>query len=145
MAVEARLNAWNFPKVGRVTFSETDCDIVIGGRRRASHGKGVRAITHAAFSLALLDVCWRNKMSFSNFLIIDSPLVVYREPAPDEKNISKDVKDFFYKDIANTFHDVQVIILENEDPPSQIATSNSVNLIVFTKTGHGRYGFIPVR
>lgn len=145
LAVEERLKAWNFPSEGRVTFSETDWDVVIGGRRRASHGKGVRAITHAAFSLALLSLCWRKKTPYPNFLVIDSPLVVYREPAPDEKDISADVKDSFYNDIANSFSDVQVIILENEDPPSQLAASDDINLIAFTKTSRGRYGFIPVR
>lgn len=145
LAVEERLRAWNFPNAGRVTFSETDWDVVIGGRRRASHGKGIRAITHAAFSLALLDLCWRKKTPYPNFLVIDSPLVVYREPAPDEKNIPADVKDSFYNDISSSFRDVQVIILENEDPPSQLATSDNINLIAFTKTSRGRYGFIPVR
>ena len=144
LAVEERLRAWNFPSAGRVTFSETDWDVVIGGRRRASHGKGVRAITHAAFSLALLNLCWRKKTPYPNFLVIDSPLVVYREPSPDEKNISADVKDSFYNDIASSFRGTQVIILENEDPPIQLASSDDINLIAFTKTSHGRYGFIPV-
>ena len=144
LEVEDRLKAWHFPSAGRVTFSETNWDVVIGGRHRASHGKGVRAIIHAAFSLALLNICWRKKMPYPNFLIIDSPLVVYREPAPDEKNISVDVKDSFYNDIASSFRDVQVIIIENEDPPNNLVTSNKINLITFTKTNQGRYGFIPL-
>ncbi len=144
LEVEDRLKAWHFPNAGRVTFSETNWDVVIGGRHRASHGKGVRAIIHAAFSLALLNICWRKKMPYPNFLIIDSPLVVYREPAPDEKNISVDVKDSFYNDIASSFRDVQVIIIENEDPPNNLVTSNKINLIIFTKTNQGRYGFIPL-
>lgn len=45
--VEALLRIWKFPNLDRVTFSENDQDVVISGRRRASHGKGVRAITHA--------------------------------------------------------------------------------------------------
>lgn len=144
LEVEDRLKAWNFPNTGRVTFSESDWDVIISGRRRASHGKGVRAITHAAFSLGLLAYCRRKRMPHPNFLMIDSPLVVYREPDSDDKSMSLDVKDSFYKDIASSFSDVQVIILENEDPPQQLIDSNGFNLIAFSKTNDGRYGFIPV-
>ena len=142
--VEKRLKAWNFPNTGRVTFSEADWDIMISGRRRASHGKGVRAITHAAFSLGLLGYCKRKDMPHPNFLMIDSPLVVYREPDPSDMSMALDVKDSFYADIATSFSDAQVIILENEDPPAQLIGSGRFNLIAFSKTNEGRYGFIPV-
>lgn len=142
--VEKRLKAWNFPNAGRVTFSEADWDIMISGRRRASHGKGVRAITHAAFSLGLLGYCKRKDMPHPNFLMIDSPLVVYREPDPSDMSMALDVKDSFYADIAASFSDAQVIILENEEPPAQLIGSEGFNLIAFSKTNEGRYGFIPV-
>jgi len=144
LEVEKRLKAWNFPNTGRVTFSEADWDIVISGRRRASHGKGVRAITHAAFSLGLLGYCKRKEMPHPNFLMIDSPLVVYREPDPSDTSMVLDVKDSFYTDVASSFSDVQVIILENENPPAQLIGSEGFNLIAFSKTNEGRYGFIPV-
>lgn len=145
LEVDKRLSAWNYPKAGRVTFSELDWDIMISGHRRASHGKGVRAITHSAFSLGLLGYCKHKGMPHPNFLIIDSPLVVYREPDPNDKSIVLDVKDSFYIDIASSFSDVQVIILENEDPPAHLVGSNGFNLIAFSKTSEGRYGFIPAQ
>ena len=55
--VEGLLRGWHFPDLERVTFSEKEQDLVISGQRRASHGKGVRAITHAAFNLGLLKYC----------------------------------------------------------------------------------------
>ena len=139
--VESLLRAWHFPGLDRVTFSESDQDIVISGRTRASHGKGVRAIAHAAFNLALLKSCLKGEMPHPGFVLIDSPLVVYREPDTDEGGFSHDVKDAFYRSIAEEFRASQVIIFENEDPPSDLGADT--NIIRFTGASHGRQGFIP--
>lgn len=139
--VESLLRAWHFPGLDRVTFSEGDQDIVISGRTRASHGKGVRAIAHAAFNLALLKSCLKDEMPHPGFVLIDSPLVVYREPDTDEGGFSHDVKEAFYRSIAEDFRASQVIIFENEDPPSSLGAD--ANIIRFTGASHGRQGFIP--
>lgn len=139
--VESLLRAWHFPGLDRVTFSEGDQDIVISGRTRSSHGKGVRAIAHAAFNLALLKSCLKGEMPHPGFVLIDSPLVVYREPDTDESGFSHDVKDAFYRSIAEDFRASQVIIFENEDPPSDLGAD--ANIIRFTGASHGRQGFIP--
>lgn len=141
LEVESLLRAWHFPDLDRVTFSEGAQDIVISGRARASHGKGVRAIAHAAFNLALLKFCIKAEMPHPGFALIDSPLVVYREPDTDEGGFSHDVKDAFYRSIAEDFLASQVIIFENEDPPSDLGAD--VNIIRFTGASHGRQGFIP--
>lgn len=141
LEIEERLKAWNFPNTGRVTFSEADWDIVISGRRRSSHGKGVRAVLHAAFSLGLLGYCIRKAIPYPNFIVIDSPLVVYREPDPSDASMKLDVKDAFYKDIASSFSKAQVIILENENPPEGLEFL--ANIISFTGNDFGRSGFIP--
>ncbi len=138
---EAILRAWHFPNLDRVTFSDKDQDLVISGRSRDSHGKGVRAITHAAFNVAILKYCLSKSMPHPGVVIIDSPLVVYREPDINEVGFSRDVKDAFYRMLATSFGDAQIIILENEDPPNDVALST--NVIKFTGTIHGRYGFIP--
>ena len=140
--VESLLRSWHFPGLDRVTFSEDDQDIVISGRTRASHGKGVRAIAHAAFNLALLNFCLKFQMPHPGFVLIDSPLVVYREPDTNESEFSHDVKDAFYRSIAREFQVAQVIIFENDDRPLDIA--KNANLIRFTGANNGRYGFIPV-
>ena len=139
--VESLLRSWHFPGLDRVTFSEDDQDIVISGRTRASHGKGVRAIAHAAFNLGLLKFCLKGEMPHPGFVLIDSPLVVYREPDTDESGFSHDVKDAFYRSIAEDFRASQVIIFENEDPPSELGAD--ANIIRFTGASHGRQGFIP--
>jgi hypothetical protein len=139
---EELLRAWNFPGLTRVTFSDEAQDLVISGRPRSSHGKGVRAITRAAFNLALLRLCIREKKPFPGLVIIDSPLVVYREPETTEAEFPLDVKESFYRSVAQEFKEAQVIVLENDDPPSDVAAS--ANVILFTGNNTGRRGFIPV-
>ena len=139
---EGLLRAWRFPNLDRVTFSEEELDVVISGEPRASHGKGVRAITHAAFNLALLQLCHREQKPFPSMVLIDSPLVVYREPDPGEEQFPVTVKEAFYRTIAGAFKETQVIILENDEPPSDLR--NDANIVLFTGKGTGRWGFIPV-
>jgi hypothetical protein len=139
--VERLLEVWDFPEAGRVTFSEQDQDLVINGRQRSSFGKGVLALTHAAFSLGLLRFCLDSDLPTAGFAAIDSPLVVYREPDPEEGEFPIDVKNNFYRSIGEAFRDSQVFIFENEMPPDDLGSA--ANLIKFTKVSSGRYGFIP--
>lgn len=143
--VEQRLRAWNFPGLDRVTFSEADWDIVISGRRRTSHGKGVRAVTHAAFTTALLAYCDGRQLAHPGFVVMDSPLVVYREPDANDPTMPADVKRAFFRDLATTFAGRQAIVLENEEPPEDLAEIDQINMIRFTGTTSGRAGFIPRR
>ncbi|MEN6439990.1 MAG: hypothetical protein ABFD97_15545 [Syntrophobacter sp.] len=139
--VEALLRSWHFPNLGRVTFSEEDQDMVISGQRRASHGKGVRAITHAAFNLALLQYCLRASKPHPGLVLIDSPLIVYRQPDAGEERFTPDVKQGFYRTLADEFTTAQVIILENDAPPEDLL--NIINGIEFTGSDQGRRGFLP--
>jgi hypothetical protein len=111
--VEALLKAWHFPDLDRVSFSENDQDVVISGRARKSHGKGVRAITRAAFNLALLRLCIEDERPFPNFVLIDSPLLVYEEPDAGESSFPQDIKKHFWESVKSSFTDAQVIIIEN--------------------------------
>lgn len=138
------LSEWHFPGHDRVTFSEDDLDLVVDGRRRASHGKGVRALTHAAFNLGLLQYCELHDLPHPGVVIIDSPLVVYREPDTDESGIAPDVKDSFYRSLAQDNVRGQMLIIENEDPPRDMYQRDA-NVIEFTGTRDGRRGFIPTR
>lgn len=141
LSAEALLRSWHFPGLDRVTFSEEDQDLVISGVRRSSHGKGVRAITHSAFNLALLKYCQAVSKPHPGIVLIDSPLIVYRQPDPGEDTFTQDVKEGFYRSLAQTFGDAQVIILENDSPPADLG--RIINVIEFTGTNRGRQGFIP--
>jgi hypothetical protein len=140
--VEALLKAWHFPDLDRVSFSENDQDVVISGRARKSHGKGVRAITRAAFNLALLRLCVEDERPFPNFVLIDSPLLVYEEPDADESSFPQDIKHHFWSDVKTSFADAQVIIIENSKQLPADDTIDDANVVLFTGNEQGRRGFI---
>lgn len=141
--VEALLKAWHFPNLDRVTFSENDQDVVISGRARRSHGKGVRAITRAAFNLALLRLCIEDDCPFPNFVLIDSPLLVYEEPDADESSFPQDIKKHFWDSVKIAFMEAQVIIIENSHQLPVDGMLDGVNVELFTGNDQGRRGFIP--
>ena len=141
--VEALLKAWHFPDLDRVFFSENDQDVVISGRARKSHGKGVRAITRAAFNLALLRLCVENERPFPNFVLIDSPLLVYEEPDADEATFPQDIKKHFWESVKTSFAEAQVIIIENKRQLPGDGSLEDVNVELFTGNEQGRRGFIP--
>jgi hypothetical protein len=144
--IESILKNWNFPNANRVSFNEKDHDIVISGKRRGSRGKGMRAITHAAFTLALLEYTQSKNLHHPGFVLLDSPLLAYREPdekVSEEDDLSgTDVQDRFYDYLSKQTHN-QTIIIENIDPP--ISISDLPTCIFFSKNkDKGRYGFFPV-
>lgn len=143
LEVEALLKAWHFPNLGRVSFSENDQDIVISGRARKSHGKGVRAITRAAFNLALLRLCIEDERPFPNFVLMDSPLLVYEEPDAGESSFPNDIKKHFWESVKSSFTDAQVIIIENSHQLPEDGVLDGVNIELFTGNDQGRMGFIP--
>jgi len=141
--VEALLKAWHFPDLDRVSFSENDQDVVISGRARKSHGKGVRAITRAAFNLALLRLCIEDERPFPNFVLIDSPLIVYEEPDPGESSFPLEIKKHFWESVRTSFTEAQVIIIENSRQLPSDGALDSVRVELFTGNDQGRRGFIP--
>jgi hypothetical protein len=142
--VELILREWNYPDSGRVVFSEGDQDLLIGGHPRAAHGKGVRALTCAAFITALLRHCCEKELPHPSLVALDSPLVAYKEPdtSHGEAQMLRQagVKEAFYKSLASNPIG-QVIVFENEDPPTDL---KGVRAQHFTKGLFGRYGFFPV-
>ncbi len=141
--VKELLREWHFPDLDHVSFSEYDQDIVISGHTRKSHGKGVRAITRAAFNLALLRLCIKNERPFPNFILLDSPLLVYEEPDSSELELLNDVKKHFWESMKSSFIDAQVIIIENSHQLPDNRTLNGVKVELFTGNKQGRMGFIP--
>ena len=79
-SVEELLVAWHFPHEKPIYFDERGQDLVLGSRRRGEQGKGLRALTHAAFSLGLEQTCRNLQLPAIGFVLLDSPLVTFREP-----------------------------------------------------------------
>ncbi|WP_020143926.1 hypothetical protein [Terracoccus sp. 273MFTsu3.1] len=147
-AIQDRLRAWGFPGADSVRFDRNEFDIVDDEQLRASHGKGVRAILHAAFTLALADVCQAHDLPHPGFVVLDSPLVTYKPPKKGETREADDesaqrLDDSFvarfFRSVQRT-ENVQVIIMENTDPPEELA-AETID-IEFTDSNEGRRGFL---
>jgi hypothetical protein len=143
--VERVLAAWQFPYQGHLAFSEQDKDLVLDGESRSSHGKGVRALTCAAFIVGLMQHCRSNGLPHPGVIVLDSPLVAYRDPDPDDSADQEirlaGVSDALYRSLAAGFVYGQVIVLENEQPPTDLAAMLTHHH--FSKSAVGRYGFFP--
>lgn len=74
---------------------------------------------------------------------MDCPLVTYRKASAEGEGIAVDVAMDFYRYLATNDKVEQVIILENEEPPIEIA--HIIHHIKFTQNRNvGRFGFIPL-
>ena len=141
--VEAMLQDWHFPNAARVFFDQKKRDFQIAGKERGNTGKGLRAITHAAVKIGLMEFCRSRELPHPGFVVLDSPLLAYWKPEGEEDDLrGTDLKDRFYEYILGLSSDSQVIVVENEHPPDFVASAG--NVIVFTKNpNRGRYGFFP--
>lgn len=141
--IEGILQEWHFPNANRVFFDEGKRDFQIAGKDRGSTGKGLRAITHAAVKIGLMEFCRERSLPHPGFIVLDSPLLAYWKPEGEDDDLrGTDLKEMFYRYLLGLRKDSQVIIVENEHPP-EFVTHDS-NVIVFTKNPHqGRYGFFP--
>jgi hypothetical protein len=77
LRVSKLLKAWDFPGDCFVHFDKETTDFVIDGKPRGSRGKGLRAITHSAVTIALLEYCLENDLPHPGFVVLDSPLLAY--------------------------------------------------------------------
>jgi len=145
MQVEEILKSWHFPGADRVFFDSKSRDLIIAGKARTARGKGLRAITHAAFTIGLLQYCRTQDTPHPGFVVLDSPLLAYRAPEGKEDDLTgTDLNEQFYAYLASLPEDRQVIVVENSDPPSSVLTRPQV--VMFSKNPHaGRYGLFPIQ
>lgn len=139
-AIARRLQRWGYPDTD-VRYDRVQQDIYAGLQFRGDHGKGVRAVLHAAFTVGLADYCFERGLPHPGFVILDSPVVTYRPPdaEADDPERRTDLATRMYMDLATSF-DGQVIIMENTDPSAELPSR--VSEVVFSKAvDHGRYGF----
>ncbi|MBF4990222.1 hypothetical protein [Methylophilus sp. QUAN] len=148
------LTAWEFPGNCDVSFDQSTHDLIIDGKLRVNNGKGVRAVTHAAFKVALLIYCRRNTLPHPGFVVLDSPLLTYRDPmknsnvtalTADEELLAKSsLKTKFFEHLSSIKHLGQFIILENIDPPRNIGSL--ANVQIFSGSDSlGRDGLFPLK
>lgn len=151
--VKAVLTAWHFPNADKVQFDGQANDITVAGKRRAANGKGVRAILHAAFNVAVTVYCIENKLPHPGFLVLDTPLLTYREPltskhgdlSDDEAELkATNLAEHFYKHLASLKEEVQIIVIENADPPTAIRDLARIETFTGLR-GNGRFGLLGRR
>ena len=108
--VKAVPTAWNFPNAEKVQFDGATNEITIGGKPRSANGKGVRAVLHAAFSVAVFIHCIENQLPHPGFPVLDTPLLTYREPLTSKHGeLTRDelalkassLAEHFYKHLAS--------------------------------------------
>ncbi|QSZ58610.1 ATP-binding protein [Rhizobium sp. ZX09] len=142
--VEAELESWQFPDAQRVFFELPKMDISVSGKARAANGKGVRALLHGAFSIALMKFCRDRARAHPGFLILDSLFITYRDPsdAGDSAIASTPLKDRAFKAFSAMPPNLQLIILENVDVPQWL--EGQPNVTHFTgNAAAGRAGLFP--
>ncbi|MEQ8960563.1 MAG: hypothetical protein RLP02_22015, partial [Coleofasciculus sp. C2-GNP5-27] len=120
--VERILAEWHYPNATRVFFDATARDFQIAGKARGSTGKGLRAISHAAVTIGLLEFCLEHGLPHPGFVILDSPLLAYWKPEGEEDDLSgTDIKERFYEYLLGFKDSAQIIVIENEHPQDSIA------------------------
>lgn len=144
------LLTWGFPGQKQVIFDLSTYDLIIDGKERRNNGKGVRAITHAAFKVALMIFCRERNLPHPGFLILDTPLLTYRDPMKkvndrlelDEQEIrNTDLKERFFDHLSHLGERSQIVIFENIDPPQSLNAESKVE--VFTNDpSEGRQGLL---
>lgn len=141
--VERILEEWHFPNAGRVFFDEGMRDFQIAGKNRGSTGRGLRAITHAAVTIGLMEFCREQGLPHPGFVVLDSPLLAYWKPEGKEDDLrGTDLDEMFYRYLLGLSEENQIIIIENKPPPDFVVKEGHV--IQFTKNPHhGRYGLFP--
>jgi hypothetical protein len=144
--VETELKSWSFPDARRVFFEMPKLDISVSGKSRAANGKGVRALLHGAFTIALLKFCKANERTHPGFALLDSLFITYQDPVePEDKAIAgTPLKDRAFKAFADVPDELQLIIFENVDVPDWLAVETQC--VHFTgRPGVGRAGFFPLK
>jgi hypothetical protein len=151
--VQEVLSAWQFPSNPTVSFNDDTQDIRLNGKPRAANGKGVRAILHAASKVAALLLCQEKDLPHPGFVVLDTPLLTYREPlknpkygdlADDEAALkATSLHEAFYQHLISLKDRAQILVLENADPP--LSLREDMNIITFTgEGGNDRFGLFDV-
>lgn len=143
-AIARTLEQWQV-RVHDMAYDQYSGELYVGDHARAGHGKGMRAVLHSAFAVSLADHCLRKEHHHPGFVVLDSPLVTYRQPGvrrTDDPDLPDSVIDYFYRDLLQRFAG-QAVVVENTDPPADVAAHAQVYMFSRDPQEH-RFGFFPV-
>ena len=113
-------------------------DVVVNGSHKKSYGQGFRTFMNTLLLLTIHDYLSSDRCAYSpGFLIIDSPIMSLKEV---DEAASGNMKTSLFKYLLSHQEGYQKIIIENTPPDLDYS---EINLIHFTGTSEGRYGFIP--
>lgn len=147
--IEAVLTEWKWSLSPRVSFDEKEYDIVVDGQPRQSHGKGVRAVLYSAFVVGLLRYCAGNGRPHPGVVVIDSPLTSYKKKGAaavsgSDGPVSAGVEAGFWQSLTRVSKDLQIIVIENKEPPVSTAQEVHYEWFAGEYAGAGeRAGLIP--
>jgi len=122
--IETILGEWGWKGPGRVDFDQKEYDIVVDGQSRQSHGKGVRAVLYAAFAIGLLRYCKNKGKPHPGMVVIDSPLTSYKKSKSSSTGdgpVDPGIEASFWESLTRLDDEIQVIIVENKEPPHDVA------------------------
>ncbi|WP_395294668.1 hypothetical protein ACF9IK_14755 [Kitasatospora hibisci] len=138
------LEDWGVPSVEYAEYDQYEMDIRAGNRLRSTRGKGVRSVLHSAFTTALARYCRDNDSPHTGFVVLDSPVVTYRDPVNDPVGddvvMTSSVVERFYRGMLD--FPGQAVIIENGDPPADVIAN--CRSYLFSGTGNDRRGFFPL-
>lgn len=119
-------------------FDLKKCDVVVNGSHKKSYGQGFRTFMNTLLLLTIHNYLSSDKSAYNpGFLIIDSPIMSLKEV---DEAASGNMKTSLFKYLLSHQEGYQKIIIENTPPDLDYS---KINLIHFTGTSEGRYGFIP--
>jgi hypothetical protein len=146
LEIQKVLKEWSWKGQAQVEFDEKRFDIKVDGKARQSNGKGVRAILHAAFVVALLRFCHENQTPHPGFVVLDSPLTTFKQgrDSGTDESIDPSIEAAFWVSIEKLKADLQIVVLDNKEPPPHVASAISYTWFAGPLATVGeRRGFIP--
>lgn len=111
-----------------------------------SSGKGVRAVTHAAFVAGLLLHGLEHDLPHPGTVVLDTPLHNFKglDDAVTDPALTQNVHAACLYSLANLPSPAQAIVIDNEDPPEGLP--DGVVIHRFSGASNdGRRGFFPPR
>lgn len=129
-----------------VIYNNITHDIKIGGKEKATYGKGARAIINSIFLIGIMNYCIDRDLCHPGVVVLDSPLTTYKEKdkkdEEHDESVGKGTKEKFYEMLEKEESKKQIIIFDNEEPNEKMR--EKINYLHFSgDMSIGRKGFIP--